>query len=66
MVVVLCEWGVGENPIPKAREFDLPKPNTESTRIPAPMAQSLTSAGLSIIESRGPQPANNNFAGWIL
>ena len=54
MVVVPGGWEVGENPTPKAREFY------------SPMARSLTSAGLSNIESGSPQATNNNFVGWKL
>ncbi len=39
------------------------KTQGKSTGIPSPMARSLTSAGLSNIESGGPQAAKNNFVG---
>ncbi len=48
-------WGVGENSLPKAREFPS-----------SPMAQSLILADLSNIESGGSQAANNNSVGWKL
>ncbi len=52
VVVVLGKWRIGASPILKAPE------------IPSPMTWNLTSAGLSNIESGGPQVAINNFVGW--
>ncbi len=40
------------------------KPNTESTRIPSPMARNVTFPNLSNIESTDLEVENNNFVGW--